>query len=286
MSWWQASIELNAAFAETLAWILADELDVVAEVQDTTTLIKASRPGQARVVLAFSEPPPENLQSKVSEILARIGQEDAIVQTRHSEDDSWKDGWRAFFKGGQVSKRIFVQPVDLEAQSHEGVTLLIEPGMAFGTGEHVTTRLALNALDDLLSQMDKPQEILDVGSGSAILCIAAALLGHRAVGVEIDHDAQANAHHNVELNGVADKVELIEGSVECVQRSFPIVVANMLARELIDHSEDIALNAADHLLLSGLLAAQRDAVLANYPRFELIDERSEGDWQALHLRKK
>lgn len=287
MTWWQAKVEVSSSIAETLAWLITDELDIPAEVQDTTTLIRSGKFGRAAVLLAFGEEPPSDLQVNVSEMLARLSQPNAEVSIRKSEDDSWRDSWRDFFKGGPISKNLCVVPSDRPIpEDLRGLKpILIEPGMAFGTGEHVTTRLAMSTLDDLLCSLSESVKILDVGSGSAILCIGAALLGHTALGVEIDHDAQENAHNNVRYNHVEDKVELKEGAIEN-EGTFAVVVANMLAREICENAEVIASCADDHLILSGLLESQRDAVLRAFPDFSLCDQRGEGDWRSLHMRRK
>ncbi|MCB9536418.1 MAG: 50S ribosomal protein L11 methyltransferase [Myxococcales bacterium] len=162
--------------------------------------------------------------------------------------------------------------------------MIIEPGMAFGTGTHETTRGVMRALDAHLPAA--PATLLDVGCGSAILSIAAARLGHRAVGVEIDPVAVDNARHNLRLNGVEDRVELHVGSADAVEGRFPIVVANILAHILIELAPLIIERTGDVLVLSGMLHGQVDAVRAAYAGLDEVERFEEGPWTVLVLRRR
>lgn len=143
--------------------------------------------------------------------------------------------------------------------------VVVDPGMAFGTGEHATTRACLRLL-----QRAQPlgKTLADVGTGSGVLAIAAAKLGaSRVVGVEIDHDAISNAESNIALNGVSDRVTIIEGDADPLLKllaPFEIIVANILSsviRELFDCFA-YSLSPSGTAILSGILdeesAAMRD----------------------------
>lgn len=285
-SWWQIRFEVPAELAGAVAWLLAEDLDLPVEVQDTTTLDKGTAE-TSNIVVGLPQAPPLDLDARVGDCLARLGLPPVDVQTRRRDDTDWRDGWRAFFRGVRLSDRVAVHPPWEKPPKGVPAAVIIDPGLAFGTGTHETTRGVMRALDRVLAARfaDAPTTLLDVGSGSAILSIAAAKLGHRAIGVEIDPVAVRNARANVERNRVGDDVELVEGSADAIVGRFDLVVANILATILIDIAESIIARCAPGgaLILSGLLAPQRDAVLAAYPGFDLAAETTEGEWVILEL---
>ena len=153
--------------------------------------------------------------------------------------------------------------------------------MAFGIGTHPTTSGAMKMLDSLLTY--PPRHLLDVGCGSGILSIAAAKLGHRATGCEIDPVAVKNAQTNIELNEVSSQVNVLVGSADDVAGQFDLVVANIIAPVLIDIAGAISNRATDQLILSGLLAEQERQVLAAYPNFGVRERTQDGSWVVLLL---
>ncbi len=284
MAWWQMSVDVPEDLADTLAALLAEHTGAAVEVRDATTMSKAA-PGNAQVVAGMAEAPPADLESMVTEWLDFLGFPGAVVRTRRSEDESWREGWRAFFRGSRVADRIWVRPPWEAPDPQAAVTVVVDPGMAFGTGTHETTRGCLKMLEGLL---DPPPAtpVLDLGTGSGILAIAAALFGARAVGVDNDPDATDNARHNAALNGVEDRVEWITGTIDAVQGPFDVVVANILAHVLIELAPALTAVARRDLVLAGLLEKDADAVVAAYPAFALVRRLAEGEWAILHLRRR
>ena len=282
MSWWRVSFELPSDLAEAAAWLLTEATAVPAEVQDETTMERCEAAGTARVVLSFDRPPPEDLQAQVTRSLAQLGLSEVPVQTWELESKDWMEGWRAFFKTVRVSPRVAVRPPWEPPDPDAVVDVQVEPGMAFGTGTHPTTRGITRALDLFLADRAS-LTILDVGSGSGVLAIAGAHLGHSVVGVEIDPIAVQNALHNVALNGVADRVDMRVGSAADVQGTFSLVLANIIAPVLIDIAPAILARAQADVLLSGILPRQVDAVLAAYAPLRLVDRLDDEEWVVLHL---
>jgi len=284
VSWWKVRFEVPAQLADAAAWLLAQALDEPVEVQDGTTMARHGDATHCAVVVGLPEEPPGDIDAQITGILGQLGLPPATVSTCRSDDESWKEGWKAFFRGAPLSDRVGVHP-PWEAPPDRPVAVCIDPGMAFGTGTHETTRGVMQALDLELGDRD-PLTMLDVGCGSGILAIAAAGLGHRVIGVEIDPVAVENARENVARNGVADRVELRVGSADGVEGTFPLVVANILARILVDIARPISARCAPGgtLILSGMLDGQVARVRAAYPEFELIDRRDEGPWVILRLR--
>jgi len=278
--------------AEAAAYLLADALDAAVEVQDETTMIRTDSTHAHLVVVGLEHPPTPALEGQIREILSPLGLEPDGFETQ-SHDDTWRDGWRAFFRPCRLSRRVGVRPPWEESAGTE-VEVVIDPGLAFGTGTHATTRGVMKVLDQWLGDR-APVHILDVGCGSGILSIAAAHLGHRATGVEIDESAVASARENVTLNGVDGRVDLLHGDAGVIDGQYPLVVANILAKILIEIAPIIRARCGGDLILSGLLPQQRADVLAAYdaaPKGEdggemmVIDEHQEGEWLVLLLRRR
>lgn len=284
MSWWRIRFLVPSEFAEAIAWLLAAELDHPAEVQDGSTMSRNPDGLHAAIVLAFgSEPDHDALHRSIEKACETFGLPAPLPQTQRSEDDSWREGWRAFFKSTALSARVAVRP-PWEDGLDAPVNVVIDPGMAFGTGTHPTTRGCMKVLDRLLGHQ-APTRILDVGCGSAILAIAAAHLGHEVTGVDIDGDAIRSAQRNLELNQVEERVQLLEGTAGTVTDTFPIVVANILAPILVENAREIMARCEGDLLLSGLMEKHEAAIMAAYDGFELISRTEEEEWLILHLRR-
>lgn len=278
--WWQLSAVVPAALAETIAFLVAEDLNLAAEIQDEGTLLSADSADQARVVIHSAIPPTPPLIVALKRALNTMGQGDAPIDTREQVESDWRDGWRAFFVPLVLSARFGVHPPWAEPPP-VALPICIDPGMAFGTGSHATTRGVMRAMDALLSNR-APTTVLDVGTGSAILAIAAAKLGHTVTGVEIDETALQNAAENVERNGV--DVTLLHGSADTVTDQFEVVIANIIAPILIAIAPDVIARTGRDLVLSGVLEWQVDDVLAAYAPLTLVQRTQDQEWVVLHLR--
>jgi ribosomal protein L11 methyltransferase len=210
---------------------------------------------------------------------------------RWQENEDWARKWREGLRPRKVTGRLVVKPTWTEWERAEGeVVIDIDPQMAFGTGEHATTRGCLRLLDDALRPGDR---VVDIGSGSAILAIAAALLGAgEVVAVEYDPDANLNARENLEQNGVESRVRIVEAMADPpLLRElgrFDLVLANILSsviRPLLPaFREALGGDPAGRLIVSGILGTEhaevvRDAEAAGF-RVERVDEEEEW-WSAL-----
>ncbi len=211
------------------------------------------------------------------------------VETVIVNDDDWKDKWKEFFKPSKITDTLVVKPTWEEYEPAEGEKVIeIDPGMAFGTGTHETTTLCMRLLEKYLKD---EQSVMDVGCGSGILAIAAALLGSKDIlGVEIDPDAVRTAIENVELNGVSDVVTVQEGDLtKDVDKVVDLIVANLMAPLVIELSGA----AADHLvekgiyISSGILIEKRDMVAdaVKEAGFEILEILEEGEWCAIAAQK-
>jgi ribosomal protein L11 methyltransferase len=282
MVWWQVRIDVPQALAEPVSWLIVEETNAPVEVQDQQTITRSD--GLAKLLIGLSEAPEPGFIGTIEGILDQFDLPASAVTVTRSEDDSWRESWKQFLRGGRVSDRVWVRPPWEAPDPAAPVTVVIDPGMAFGTGQHQTTRGCIRMLDTVLAAVPGAP-VLDVGCGSGILSIVAARLGSTAIGVEIDVESFANARENVAVNAVEDRVHLIEGSADAVPGRFPVVVANILAVTLIEIAEQIRARADADLVLAGLMLPDVERVVAAYPDFALIDRLDDGEWAILHLRR-
>jgi ribosomal protein L11 methyltransferase len=197
--------------------------------------------------------------------------------------DSFRETFRAFATGA-----FFLCPAwdPSAAEARRQLRgLVVEPGAAFGTGTHETTQLCLAALDSILASRPAAR-VLDLGTGSGILACAAAKLGARAV-VAVDSDPVASvcAKRHADLNGV--RLDVLCGDLcRPLSARFEVVVANLQTSLLVERSREIAAAAAPggHLLLSGCLVSDLDALLSHYAPSGSIAVRTEGEWALLEVR--
>lgn len=208
---------------------------------------------------------------------------------REIEGDDWMDVWKKHFRPLHVGERIVVVPewIAYEKKEHEEVVLL-DSNMAFGTGEHETTSMCLEFLQEYLRAGDT---CIDVGCGSGILGIAAAKLGAReSYLTDLDPVAVESARHNAVKNGVAERVVVAHSNLlEGARITGEIVLANITAEVLVLLAPDIPkyLKENGTLVLSGIIRDRLDKVRAAYAAAGLqeIAARQKGEWYALAWRK-
>jgi len=217
--------------------------------------------------------------------LRQVGQ----LQVRTIHEADWAMAWKDYFFVHRVGQHVVIVPSwrqsEYQAQPDD-VVLLLDPGMAFGTGLHPTTRLCLCAEEELI---EPGQRVLDVGAGSGILSIAAARLGAAHVeAVEIDAVAASVCQQNVERNGVADRVTVRQGSLEAApEREFDLILANITIRTLLELHLLLAahLRPGGRAVLSGVLDERADELLGVLRAHGWQHERTdhEEDWVAVLL---
>jgi len=206
-------------------------------------------------------------------------------------EQDWGDKWKRFFKPFHVTSRIVVKPPwsSYRPQKSE-VSIVINPGMAFGTGAHASTKLCIRALEKELGK--KGLSILDVGTGSGILSILAGRMGAGEVlGVDTDEVAVEVARENVRQNGVSDLVQVRKGSIGHIRRQFDVVVANIDLRGLRRMRGPLLLHLKRKglLVLSGLLEGQGDRLRKYYMEtghLRSVQWTREEEWVCLTFRKK
>jgi ribosomal protein L11 methyltransferase len=233
-------------------------------------------------------------EAVVQELRASLAEElpaaEADLSWRWQENEDWMARWREGLAPRQVTERLVVKPTWTSWEARPGqVVIDVDPQMAFGTGEHATTRGCLRLLDDALRPGDR---VLDVGSGSAILAIAAAKLGAReVVAVEYDPDANLNALENVEGNGV--RVEIVEAMADAELLAglgpFDLVLANILSgviRPLLPAFHAALPGPDGRLVVSGILRTEAAEVVhdAEAAGFRVCEVDEEEEWWSALLR--
>ncbi len=251
------------------------------EERDETTLVKNAAAGKVTLVAAFSNR--EDAEAAIAEL-------DASLTPRYEEvvGDAWRDAWKEHYKPYAIAEGLVVRPPwePYEAKAGEKV-LELEPGRAFGTGLHETTRLVARAIRAHASEV-QGKLVIDVGCGSGILALSAIALGAgRAVAIDNDPEAIDVTRENAARNALTDRVDASTTDVAALDLEAPLVLANIEARVLIPMAKDLQRRVAPGglLLLSGILVPQKDDVRAAYPDMELLDSPALGEWVLLALRK-
>jgi len=203
------------------------------------------------------------------------------ITLRYVEEADWANAWKAFYKPMRVGRHLVVTPPWETPDLAPGdLPIIIDPGMAFGTGSHPTTQLCLEALEDVVHP---GCSLADVGTGSGILAIAAAKLGAASVlATDIDPLAVKIARENALANGV--KVEVQEPLPQGV---FDILVANILADVVIGLSQTLASLTGGTLIASGIIDTRAEDVRTalHSVGFGSIETRTSGEWVALICRR-
>lgn len=206
------------------------------------------------------------------------------ISTAPCVEEDWINNWKKYFKPIKVGQKLLIRPTwEEEYEAGERKVLHLEPGLAFGTGTHETTRLCM----ELLEEYVQPGfDVLDVGCGSGILSVAALLLGaEKAVGVDIDPLAVKTAVQNAEINHVQDRFTGICGDLtEKVSGKYNIVVANIVADVIVLLTKDIEqfMHHDTIYLMSGIIDTRESDVLAVLEqKFSILARKTEKGWVAL-----
>lgn len=215
----------------------------------------------------------------------------AFVSAAEITDFGWAEKWKEHFTARKVGRRLVVKPSwEAYGAGPDDVVLTIDPGQAFGTGTHETTRMCLALTEELFRERPAPARVLDVGTGTGILGIAAVKLGAESVlGIDTDPKAVEVANENARINAVADRFTACATPLERVEGEFDLVQANVIAEILVDMKKEIVsrVRPGGGIILSGILAAKADWVAEEYAEegARCAERREDGDWAALLLRR-
>ena len=215
------------------------------------------------------------------------------LQTRIVHEADWAEAWKAFFPVLRVGRRLVIRPTWRRHRArHEDVVIALDPGMAFGTGLHPTTRLCLAALEPLAADGRLAgARVVDVGCGSGILAIAAVRLGAKsALGVDTDPIAVEATLANARRNRLGRRVRAREGSIPTGEPAFDVVLANLIAGVLVPLAAGLRaeLRPGGSLVASGIFVDREAEVRAAFEAAGLLVSvrTAEGDWIALTCRRR
>ncbi len=284
MPWLQLILESDARNAERYADILGDLEASAVTMQDAADQPLYEPPPGAtpvwdRTHVVALYPAEVDIDAVLAALAERLAPE-VLPDYRLSplEDKDWTRAWMDAFEPMRFGERLWIVPSWHQAPDPKGVNILLDPGLAFGTGTHPTTRLCLGWLD---GHPTTGQTVIDYGCGSGILAIAAALLGAGSVhGVDNDPQALLASRDNAERNDVSERLELY------LPEAFPeiqaeLLLANILAGPLVSLAPKLAghVKPGGHIVLSGILPEQADQVREAYlPWFEMAAPVEDDGW--------
>ncbi|MEI7173121.1 MULTISPECIES: 50S ribosomal protein L11 methyltransferase [Pectobacterium] len=285
MPWIQLKINTSGKVAEQLGDVMMESGAVSVTFQDThDTPVFEPLPGETRLWGDTDAIALYDAETDMNAVIAMLEQEPLLgVGFKHKieqlEDKDWEREWMDNFHPMQFGKRLWICPSWRDIPDPTAVNVMLDPGLAFGTGTHPTTALCLQWLDGLDLE---GKTIIDFGCGSGILAIAALKLGAaRAIGIDIDPQAIQASRDNAQRNGVSERLELYLPKDQPADLSADVVVANILAgplRELAPLISDLP-RAGGYLGLSGVLATQAEGVAEAYAdKFTLDPVAEREEW--------
>ncbi|HEV2529746.1 MAG TPA: 50S ribosomal protein L11 methyltransferase [Thermomicrobiales bacterium] len=301
-AWLELSVEAHMEAVEPVSELFARygfnegvviEEPYLQERDGDNVRVDTSRPATIRTFLAKADTDPARIEDIRRGLfhLNQIQPVGELIVTERAEED-WAHAWKAFYKPVRVGRRVVVRPPwrDYEGQPSD-VVVILDPGMAFGTGTHPTTRLAMAGLEDAITSGAR---VIDVGTGSGVLAIAAAKLGASLVDAfDIEPVSVRSARENVERNELPVPVRVEVGSDvpggPFDGRVYDLVVANIIARVLVELVDGItgAVAEGGTLVLAGIIEPrEKDVIDAYTSRGFVITARDQiEDWIGMTLRR-
>jgi ribosomal protein L11 methyltransferase len=289
-AWVEVQIEAAAEAAELVAASVSIEAGGV-EIRDAETVFPTARDRTTVVALV----PPAEVEALLDEVnqtldLARAAGtavDPVTIRLRDANEEEWRDVWKQFFRATRVGRRFVVRPSWDPGEAPPGEHVIdLDPGRAFGTGAHPSTRLVIRFVEELRDARPALPTFLDLGCGSGILSIVAARLWpeSRGLAVDLDPEATACSGENFQRNAVTT-VERRTGGLEVAPGEYDLVMANIQADVLQQLATGLAAQVAPggRLVLSGLLTADAAAVSAAYQAtgLRLLQRYDEGEWASL-----
>ena len=287
MRWAEVAVEATEESLDAVANILIEEgCGGTAAVGSS-----ACSSGKGVRVLGYL-PVDDRLEDRLNNVRERVGLLGELglelgsdeVGVKWVEDDEWRDEWKKFFKPVRVGKIVVKPPWDDYSANPGEIIIELDPGMAFGTGYHPSTRLCLQALQDCIKG---GETVLDVGTGSGILAIASVKLGaSKAVGLDVDSAAVEVAQTNVENERLCDTIEIRQSdSPRAFDGAAEVVVANIVANVIIEMAEDLCakLKPGAKLITSGIVNERANEVAEKLEGAgaRTVEIRQDGEWTAL-----
>jgi len=298
LSWLELSLNLSGELAEAVTEVLSRyalggiAIEMAADNQGilsaaTEVLVKAYIPIDGQE---------DERRRRIEEGLWHLSQIQPLPEPEFQilDEADWQSSWQKHFQPIPIGEHLLITPPWITIEEGGRKVIVLEPGMAFGTGLHPTTRLCLEAIEDILQPGDN---ILDIGCGTGILSIASVLLGaNQVLAVDTDDIAVQATRENAERNRVAEHIQVELGSLEQVKslqaetQKPDLIVANILSHVLMDLIQfglATFVKPKGRIILSGILTEQIEPLvnLAADAGLELVEVRSEIDWRVLIFKR-
>ncbi len=261
------------------------DLDETAEREELKAYVSSTPAGRKKIAAL------EKYIDSIAEIFPEL--EKPSFQSRDVSDANWGEEWKKYFKPLRLSKNIVIKPTwERYTPEHRDIVIDIDPGMAFGTGQHPSTRMCLEAIEDILlkDRSIKKFRVLDVGTGTGILGISCAKLGAESVlAVDIDPKAVEIARKNAVINGVEDRMKIVNRDLRRMKGSFDLIVANLTAETLLK-LKPYLISMADpgrYLVISGIIEQSAGKVEESFLAENMVIEKAirEKEWVCYVLKK-
>ena len=271
--------------------------DAVSNIMMETGCGGVAIQGDAPLVVACYLPVDDQLEQRLLTIRSRIKElpdlgidlGEGEITVKYAEDKDWTEAWKEFYHVTKPGRKIVIKPPWEEYAPQQGERVIeMEPGMAFGTGLHQTTRMCLIALEKYM----KPRyRAVDFGTGSGILAIAEAMLGASLViAFDVDETAVRIARENVVANQVDDRVEVHQASnLRFVGQGIDLMTANLVAQTIVDNAEIMAgvFRTGGVLIASGIIEERLlevEQTLRNNG-FDTVETMADGEWRTVVARR-
>lgn len=263
-------------------------------------IIEEEPGGEGVMIRAFFRPEEFGpwQRQELQRYLTRLGEHDLFplgLEVRQAAEADWAEAWKVHFKPVKVTPRLVIRSPWEDYHPGPGETVItIYPGMAFGTGRHPTTLLCLRALEQVWEEVTLPRapgdwQVLDVGTGTGILALAAARLGAKVLAIDIDPEAVAAALENVRLNALEEAIWVEATPLPALRQQFALILANLTAADLAHWAEALAgrILPGGALIVSGFLTQDMPTVISRFAQYGLSKAGylSEEDWCVLILRR-
>lgn len=290
-SWKKVSLTVPEKYSDSIASFLADLNNSAVE---QSTIMSAEHSVPMDVVTVYLEEGTkfatswEHLQAFLTD-LEENNEFTCSIQTEQIIEEDWNKRWKEHFKPFHLSKRLVIKPSweEYTTQNNE-VVLEMDPGMAFGTGLHASTRLALQLTEELFNTT-KIHSVLDVGTGTGILGMSCALFGAETIiGIDNDMDARTAAADNVVQNNLNNKMTVINKDLTQISQKFDLVIANITQDVLtfLANSLVSCVKQGGNLILSGILTGKQASNIEHIFHelgFTTFKTKDSEEWTALHM---
>ncbi len=295
-AWLKIAISSPAAMTDSIAGFLAELTE--SGVETSAPAIDATEPVTQETVTGYLIDDEERVDKELAireflqQLSARFpGCTTPQLVTSLIEEEDWGKNWKKHFKPIQITPQITIKPSWEEYNpAADEIVIEMDPGMAFGTGHHASTRLALSFIDACYHSDDAaPESALDVGTGTGVLAMACALFGaDQVLGIDNDPDAVAAAQENCQRNKLTSKLQITDQDLATISERFDLVIANITSNVLTNMAEQLCNHLAPcgKLILAGILTGEQEqGIKTTFTSLGLrhLTTNYQDEWASLHF---